>query len=203
MVVLHYTAMQSAAEALERLCSAEHDVSCHYLIGADGTLWQLVREAERAWHAGQGSWGGVSDVNSRSIGIELDNRGKGSFAAAQLVTLERLLAELLERWSIPPERVIGHQDMAPERKQDPGRYFPWPRLAAKGLAVWPEGRAAKGRFLDCARIFGYPEADAGSLLAAFRARFRPVAAGRLCEEDRRVMAELAARFPVDGGAGRG
>ncbi|WP_236638464.1 N-acetylmuramoyl-L-alanine amidase [Mangrovicoccus ximenensis] len=133
MVVLHYTAMESAGEALERLCSPPHEVSSHYLIGADGTLWQLVAEEARAWHAGQGSWGGAADVNSRSIGIELDNRGKGSFAVAQLEALERLLAEILARWSIPPERVIGHQDMAPGRKQDPGRYFPWPRLARKGL----------------------------------------------------------------------
>ncbi|WP_253948984.1 N-acetylmuramoyl-L-alanine amidase [Mangrovicoccus sp. HB161399] len=203
MVVLHYTAMQSAEEALERLCSPEHEVSAHYLIGAGGTVWQLVREADRAWHAGQGAWGRVRDVNSRSIGIELDNRGRGSFAVAQMEALERLLAGILARWNIPPERVIGHQDMAPERKQDPGRHFPWPRLARKGLAVWPEGRAAKGRFLDCARAFGYPDSDPGLLLAAFRARFRPMAAGRLCEEDRRVMAELAARFPVDGGTGRG
>ncbi|MBE3640283.1 N-acetylmuramoyl-L-alanine amidase [Mangrovicoccus algicola] len=203
MVVLHYTAMDSAAAALERLCDPAHEVSCHYLIGADGTLWQLVEEELRAWHAGQGSWGAVTDVNSRSIGIELDNRGRGSFAVAQLAVLERLLAEILARWNIPPERVIGHQDMAPARKQDPGRWFPWPRLAGKGLAIWPEGRPARGRFLDSARAFGYPEADAGLLLEAFRARFRPMAAGRLSEEDRRMMAELAARFPVDGGGARG
>ena len=125
IIVLHYTAMPSAQSALTRLCLAEAEVSAHYLIGRCGTVWQLVQEDQRAWHAGVGAWGDVRDVNSRSIGIEIDNDGYSPFSHMAMVALEGLLPGILQRWAIPPERVIGHQDMAPGRKSDPGRRFDW------------------------------------------------------------------------------
>lgn len=121
--------------ALERLCDPASEVSAHYLIAADGTLYQLVREAERAWHAGAGSWLGCEDVNSRSIGIEIDNDGRSPFAAAAMDTLEVLLTDMLSRHDLDPEAVIGHQHMAPERKVDPGPKFDWARLARSRLAI--------------------------------------------------------------------
>lgn len=205
MVVLHYTAMDTAEAALERLCAPEHEVSAHYLIAGDGRLWQLVRETDRAWHAGQGGWGRLRDINSHSIGIELANTGRHPFPDPQMVALEALLAGCLARWQIAPERVIGHQDMAPTRKQDPGRRFDWRRLARGGLAVWPDPQdsvmvGGGGDFAADAARFGYPQADAAAVLAAFRARFRPHADGPLQDADRILMRALARRFPVDGAA---
>ncbi|MEM8657115.1 MAG: N-acetylmuramoyl-L-alanine amidase, partial [Pseudomonadota bacterium] len=137
LVVLHYTAMEAAEAALERLCDPAHEVSAHYLIGGCGTVWQMVAEADRAWHAGAGSWQGRADVNSRSIGIELANPGDAPFAARQMGALEGLLKDLLPRYDLPADAVIGHSDMAPGRKRDPGARFDWRRLARRGLSVWP------------------------------------------------------------------
>jgi N-acetylmuramoyl-L-alanine amidase len=204
MVVIHYTAMDSAAAALDRLCDPVAEVSAHYLICDRGQVWQLVDEDRRAWHAGAGRWGAVTDVNSRAIGIELANRGDHPFAAAQMDALEALLAQIMTRWAIPPERVIGHSDMAPLRKSDPGPRFDWRRLARRGLAVWPEpARApAPGDFLSDAARAGYhpPEGCAdpqAAVLTALRLRFRPQAQGPLDATDRAMAADLAHRFPVD------
>lgn len=134
LIVVHYTAMDSAKAALERLCDPAFEVSAHYLIGGDGTLWQLVDETQRAWHAGAGEWQGQSDINSRSIGIELDNRGTHPFSEPQMVRLEELLSDIQTRWTIPAEGVIGHSHMAPGRKWDPGPHFDWARLARLNLA---------------------------------------------------------------------
>ncbi|MFU8881493.1 MAG: N-acetylmuramoyl-L-alanine amidase [Rhodobacterales bacterium] len=204
MVVIHYTAMQTAAAALERLCDPGAEVSAHYLICAQGRIWQLVDEDRRAWHAGAGRWGDVRDVNSRSVGIELANRGDHPFAAAQMDALEMLLARIMARWSIPSARVIGHSDMAPLRKSDPGPRFDWQRLARQGLSVWPDPAtpAPCGDFLTDAACFGY-HAPAGcadpqaAVLAALRLRFRPQATGPLEAADRAIAAALAHRFPVD------
>lgn len=207
--MIHYTAMDGAEAALERLCDPVAEVSAHYLIAGDGTLWQLVREDMRAWHAGAGSWQGRDDINSRSIGIELDNRGDHPFAEPQMAALEGLLAQLMQRWSIPRIGVIGHSDMAPARKYDPGPRFDWRRLAQQGMAVWPEvgepgvggaeAEAQVGSFARDAARFGYPDAgiEAAELLSAFRARFRPQASGPICDADRTVMSDLARRFGVD------
>jgi N-acetylmuramoyl-L-alanine amidase len=199
LIVLHYTAMASCAEALERLCDPVAEVSAHYLIDTDGTVLSLVDEAARAWHAGAGAWRGESDVNSRSIGIELANTGAEPFAEPQMAALERLLADLLERHALLPQAVIGHSDMAPDRKGDPGARFDWRRLAAMGLSVWPEP-AAPGDFLADLRGFGYPDAPPDTLLAAFRLRFRPWAKGPLDDGDR-ALARGLIRFAVDGRPG--
>ena len=199
LVVLHYTAMPSCAAALERLCDPAAEVSAHYLIDGDGAVLALVDEGARAWHAGAGSWGGLGDVNSRSIGIELANGGQEPFAEPQMAALERLLAGVLERHGLGAEAVIAHSDMAPERKGDPGPRFDWRRLAVQGLAVWPEP-GAPGDFIADLRTFGYPEAALESLLTAFRLRFRPWARGPLDETDL-VLAAGLRRFHVDGPQG--
>lgn len=193
LVVLHYTAMPTCAAALERLCDPLAEVSAHYLIDGDGTVLSLVDETMRAWHAGAGSWGGRGDVNSRSIGIELANTGSEPFAEAQMAALERLLAEVLRRHALPPQAVIGHSDMAPDRKGDPGSRFDWRRLALQGLSVWPDP-ALPGDFLADLAAFGYPEANPTALLTAFRLRFRPWATGPLDATDRALAAGLR-RFP--------
>lgn len=199
LVVLHYTAMSSCAVALERLCDPAAEVSAHYLIDADGSVLSLVDEGARAWHAGAGSWRGVEDVNSRSIGIELANGGQEPFAEPQMAALERLLAAVLKRHGLGPEAVIAHSDMAPERKGDPGARFDWRRLAVQGLSVWPEP-GEPGDFIADLRAFGYPEAAPEILLTAFRLRFRPWAKGPLDDTDL-VLAAGLRRFAVDGSQG--
>jgi N-acetylmuramoyl-L-alanine amidase len=195
LVVLHYTAMQTCAEALERLCDPAAEVSAHYLIDVDGTVLSLVDEAARAWHAGTGAWGGAEDVNSRSIGIELANSGREPFAEPQMVALEHLLADVLKRHALLPQAVIGHSDMAPDRKGDPGARFDWRRLALQGLSVWPDP-ADPGDFSADLRAFGYPDAAPETLLTAFRLRFRPWATGPLDDIDRALAAGLGS-FAVD------
>lgn len=212
LVVLHYTVL-TCAEALQRLCDPAAEVSAHYLIDTDGTVLSLVDEAARAWHAGVGEWRGAGDVNSRSIGIELANSGVEPFPEPQITALERLLAGVLQRHGLGPEAVIGHSDMAPDRKGDPGARFDWKRVALRGLAVWPDLTAAppphpspaRGEggalpdmagFLADLRAFGYPEAVPEALLHAFRLRFRPWARGQLDDTDRALAAGLR-RFAVD------
>ncbi|WP_167647927.1 N-acetylmuramoyl-L-alanine amidase [Mameliella alba] len=200
MVVLHYTAMTSAEAARDWLCNPESEVSCHYVVAEDGRCWQLVREEDRAWHAGRGCWGGVADVNSHSIGIELANTGFHPFPEPQMAVLGDLLRGICSRWAVPPERVVGHSDTALGRKIDPGSRFDWRRLALCGLAVWPVAGAEEldeARFWQDCRSFGYevtPETQ-GEVLAAVRMRFRPWAKGPHDGEDCAIMADLARRFP--------
>ena len=198
MVVLHYTVL-GAAESLARLCDPAAEVSCHWLVDRDGTVTGLVDEGRRAWHAGRSRWGAARDVNARSVGIELVNDGAEPFVEAQMAALEGLLGEVLGRHGIPPERVVGHSDVAPGRKVDPGPLFEWRRLAARRLAVWPEG-AGEG---DPATLpvaldaIGYdPEVAPEARLAAFRLRFRPLAApGPADRADAGLAAAVAARWP--------
>ncbi len=202
LIVLHYTAMQTTTAALDRLCDPDCEVSAHYLISATGKVYQIVDESDRAWHAGAGAWGACTDVNSRSVGIELANTGTTPFSAPQMDSLERLLGGVMQRWKIPPERVIGHADMAPSRKADPGRLFDWNRLARSGVSVWPGSgpdlAANEGVFCDLAQQFGYPVAQGfPSVFAAFRLRFRPKATSSLDPADMGLIADLAKRHPVD------
>lgn len=177
MLVLHYTDMASAAASLDRLCDPEAQVSAHYLIDEDGTIHQLVAEAERAWHAGLAYWRGIRDINSRSIGIELQNPGHGlgyrPFPDAQIDSLVALSRDLLTRHPIRPRDILGHSDVAPARKRDPGELFPWPRLAAHGIGLWPDGPAeADGSLPDILDRIGY-DREAEHLIEAFQRRYRP------------------------------
>lgn len=204
-VVIHYTAMENCAAAAERLCDPAHEVSAHYLIDYDGTLHNLVPEEARAWHAGAGAWRGLTDMNSRSIGIELANDGFEPFPEPQMAALETLLAGIMQRWGIPPQGVIGHSDMSPGRKSDPGARFDWQRLARAGLSVWPAPAIgpdpATGHDLSCFRDvasrIGY-QMDAGddALLRAFRLRFRPWAKGPLEAADVQLV-QAVAKLHVD------
>ncbi len=198
MVVLHYTAMQTAIAARDRLCDPQAEVSSHYLISEGGHIWQLVQEDQRAWHAGAGQWGDVTDVNSRSIGIELANSGAYPFSEPQMAALEDVLHGIIERWHIPLKRVIGHSDMAIGRKIDPGPRFDWRRLALQGLSIWPENASCSGDFEADARAFGYVVNEGiEACLDVFRMRFRPQASGPLDDTDRALMHNLASRYPVD------
>ncbi len=142
MLVLHYTGMVSREHALARLCDPVAKVSAHYLIDEMGLVYQMVAEEYRAWHAGVSFWAGERDINSRSIGIELVNpgheRGYRSFLALQMRSLVELCREILPRHPIPPNRVLGHSDVAPGRKRDPGELFDWEWLAGQGIGVWPD-----------------------------------------------------------------
>lgn len=190
ILLMHYTGMVSAEAALARLCDPAARVSAHYLIDEAGQVYSLVAEEARAWHAGESSWAGDSDVNSRAIGIELANPGHDlgyrDFPDAQIAALITLALDILARHPIPAPRVLGHSDVAPHRKLDPGERFPWDRLSAAGVGLFPPrdlapedpppDRAAFAR--DLAR-FGYPIGDdaAGTrseeAISAFRRHFRP------------------------------
>ncbi len=189
LIVIHYTAMQSAEAALERLCDPAAEVSAHYLISRKGEVFQLVAEEQRAWHAGAGEWKGRDDVNSRSIGIELDNAGSHPFAEPQMQALEALMRGIMARWRIPPDGVIGHSDMAPGRKIDPGPRFDWARLMRQGLAAFPcDGplpeTCTKEAFRKCAAAKGFTApCDDETLLHAVRLRYRPWATGPLVPQD--------------------
>lgn len=140
ILLLHYTGMRNSREALARLCSPEAEVSAHYLVFEDGAIVQMVAEARRAWHAGAEPWGGVSDVNSRSIGIEIANpghdHGYSDFPAAQIKAVIALCRDVITRHGIRAERVLAHSDIAPLRKQDPGEKFPWQTLFEAGVGHW-------------------------------------------------------------------
>lgn len=200
MIVLHYTAMQSAQAACRTLCNPDNEVSAHYLIGEDGEIMSMVAEDMRAWHGGAGRWGVVTDVNSHSVGIELANDGYSPFSAALMDSLTDLIRGIMQRWDIPAQRVIGHSDMSPGRKIDPGLRFDWRRLALEGCSIWPN--AAQGadpaQFAQLMAQFGYTATDdADLLLDCFRRRFRPHANGPLDTTDMSMISDLATRFPVD------
>lgn len=200
MVVIHFTGMVSCAAALNRLCDPEAQVSSHYLIAENGTLWALVAEDQRAWHAGAGAWRGRDDINSRSVGIELANTGHHPFPEPQMHCLTDLLAQICARWTIDVHGVIGHSDMAPDRKDDPGRRFDWARLARAGLAFAPPPQpcpasAPLPALHDSLSTIGYPDAPHEKRLMAFRHRFRPQASGPETMADRARAAQVAALCP--------
>jgi N-acetylmuramoyl-L-alanine amidase len=177
MLVLHYTGMKSAKEALDRLCDPAAKVSAHYTIDEDGTVYVHVPEARRAWHAGVGHWAGTSDINARSIGIELVNPGHEfgyrAFPQEQIASLTTLCHSILMRHPIPSWRVLGHSDVAPARKEDPGELFPWAQLAKAGIGLWPQA-VASDLGADALIHYGYdPDAPQEKLVTAFQRHFHP------------------------------
>ena len=137
-VVIHHTAQESTEQTLKTFTEPATSVSSHYVIGSDGKVYQMLNDYFRAWHGGVGKWGNNTDLNSGSIGIELDNDGEEPFEEAQIQSLLKLLARLKRDYKIPAENFIGHSDIAPVRKVDPGPLFPWKRLAAEGYGIWPD-----------------------------------------------------------------
>ncbi len=177
MLVLHYTGMQTGQAALERLCDPAAKVSAHYMVDEDGGTYALVPEARRAWHAGLSFWAGVTDINTSSIGIELVNPGHEfgyrEFPERQIAALITLCHGILSRHPIPAARVLGHSDVAPARKEDPGELFPWARLAKEGIGLWPE-RIESDLGPEALLRFGYdPEAPRDKVVTAFQRHFRP------------------------------
>lgn len=217
ILLFHYTGMETGAAALARLVDpdARPRVSAHYTVDEDGTIFAHVAEERRAWHAGLSYWAGATDINARSIGIEIVNPGHEfgyrSFPDRQIEAVIELSLDILQRHSIPPERVLGHSDVAPARKQDPGELFPWGVLAAAGIGLWP-GRAptsvcpsgeegwgeGDAVFESGLRRFGYgirPDTDVSveDAVAAFQRHFRPARIdGRADEECAAILAALLA-----------
>lgn len=217
MIILHYTGMESGPAAESWLCNPESEVSSHYLVHEDGRIVQMVREGDRAWHAGRSSWKGVADVNSHSVGIEIVNPGHflgyPDFPDAQVDAVVALCRGICERHGIPAARVLAHSDVAPGRKIDPGDKFPWARLATEGVAVAPpptdraggpwygpgsHGSAVEGLQAMLA-LYGYGVEISGrydpltvAVVEAFQRRFRPgrvdgVADGATCSALRRLL----------------
>jgi N-acetylmuramoyl-L-alanine amidase len=202
-VVLHYTDMADTEAALARLCDPQAEVSAHYVIGRDGRVYHLVDEAMRAWHAGRSCWRGQRDMNSASIGIELCNPGASHgyvpFPDAQIATLEPLLRAIVARHDMDARHcLLGHSDIAPARKQDPGHLFPWQRLAEKGYGVWPQptandavaGDDPQGEARRLLSAIGYDVEDLDKALTAFQRRFLPTALSGIA--DTRTIALLRA-----------
>jgi N-acetylmuramoyl-L-alanine amidase len=170
LVVLHHTSNGSLGKALSVLTDPRRKVSAHYLIGRDGEIVHLVEEKERAWHAGVSWWGGNTDVNSISIGIELDNDGFEPFADAQIDALLVLLADVTRRYRIPAANVVGHADVAPGRKVDPSARFPWRRLAEHGFGLWCDDPPPAPEGSDLTLLLaalGYSPADPEASRQAF------------------------------------
>lgn len=183
MVVIHYTQMENAETALDRMCDADAGVSAHYLISEAGEVTLMVQEDKRAWHAGVSFWRGHKDINSISIGIELDHPGHDGgnppFADAQIDALVPLLGRMVKRYDIPRSNIVGHSDVAPARKEDPGEQFPWERLAEYGLAL-PTPKIElgdpfdnDGAFYLALERYGYDITDGHKAVEAFQRRWRP------------------------------
>ena len=203
LVVLHYTGMQSCAGAHDRLRDPEAKVSAHYLIAEDGTVMRLVAEDKRAWHAGQSYWRGIRDVNSASVGIEICNPGHDhgytDFPQPQIDALKALLPGILQRHGVRPENVIGHSDIAPDRKIDPGEKFPWQELADVGLAEGRPEPAIDPNWSDegvknALERFGYEARDLKGAVSAFQRRWRPSdVSGEIDAETRALLLALLLR----------
>ena len=209
MILLHYTGMRTGEEALARLTDPAARVSAHYLIEEDGRIFALVPEERRAWHAGVATWEGKRDVNARAIGIELVNPGHAfgyrPFPDDQIAALITLIQDIRRRWRVSDSRILGHSDVAPLRKQDPGELFPWDQLAAAGIGLWPgedDWRSHPHTApLSALAAFGYgwlAEGNAettAAVVRAFQRHFRPRRIdGRWDEEcGRRLSWLLAAK----------
>jgi N-acetylmuramoyl-L-alanine amidase len=189
MLLLHYTGMQTAKAALERLCDPAAEVSSHYVVDEKGKVYHLVEDEKRAWHAGKSHWAGETDINSASIGIEIVNPGHEfgykPFPERQIASLVKLCAALMIRYAIAPHRVLAHSDVAPARKIDPGHLFPWEVLAREGIGLWPVPNdmdlAAASDLVQSPESFhallcgyGYDYTlEAGEIIRAFHRHFAP------------------------------
>jgi N-acetylmuramoyl-L-alanine amidase len=191
-VIIHATSDDTADQALRTLTDPLRRVSAHYLIGRDGKIYQLVDERARAWHAGESKWGANTDLNSVSLGIELDNNGDEPFPDVQISALLTLLNGTQERYRIPAANYLGHADVAPRRKVDPSRYFPWATLARQGFGLWcdpplPEPPTAMDTTLAL-RAVGYDVSDFEAAIGAFKRHFvQDETTTELTDRDRSVL----------------
>jgi N-acetylmuramoyl-L-alanine amidase len=176
VLVLHYTGMQSAEAALARLCDPAAQVSSHYVVDEDGSVYALVEERFRAWHAGVSFWRGAAALNDTSIGIEIVNPGHEfgyrAFPPAQMAAVAKLSRGILARWEVPARNVVGHSDIAPDRKQDPGELFDWKWLAHQGVGLWTDDFAEAGDWREDLAAIGYDVA-AQEVITAFQRHFLP------------------------------
>lgn len=174
-VILHYTAQDSIQQTLRTFTLLRTEVSAHYVVSKNGKVYHMVNDYMRSNHAGVGKWGNVTDMNSGSLGIEIDNNGKEPFTPEQIKSLIYLLAQLKKTYNIPTANFIGHQDFAPKRKPDPGPFFPWKTLAENGFGYWsdvvvepaPEGFD----YVTALRLIGYDTSDINAAIIAFKRHF--------------------------------
>ncbi len=197
-VVIHHTSNDNSEAALRTLTDPLREVSAHYLVARDGCVFQLVDERKRAWHAGKSYWGGDTDLNSSSIGIELDNDGEEPFPAAQISALLTLLADIGERYRIPTANYVGHADIAPKRKSDPSRLFPWHTLAEHGFGLWcdtpPPGLPPNFDATMALQALGYDVSDGNAAIQAFKLHFvQDDVSPELHDADLRLLACLVRR----------
>jgi N-acetylmuramoyl-L-alanine amidase len=207
VIVLHFTDQHSVQESLDTLRghNSGGPVSAHYLVGRGGHIYQLVADQLRAWHAGGGRWGTITDLNSASIGIEIDNDGHSPFAPAQISSLLRLLTDLTTRLGISRTQIIGHEDLAPGRKTDPGPLFPWQQLAAAGFGRWPQGvllnpPAGFDPWMAMA-VVGYSLDDRAGAMRSFHDHFRggDVTGESFDARDLRILYNLTLQIEAPGG----
>jgi N-acetylmuramoyl-L-alanine amidase len=201
-VIIHYTSHDDAERSLSTLTDPLREVSAHYLVARDGTIYYLVDELARAWHAGDSYWGGTRDLNSSSIGIELDNNGEEPFAEPQIESLLKLLADLKARYKIPAANFLGHGDITPERRSDPGVKFPWRRLAQHGLGLWCEPPYPQAPdAVDTALLLtalGYDTRNVEAAVAAFKRHFVPDdPSAEMTAEQQALLYCLVARKAAD------
>jgi N-acetylmuramoyl-L-alanine amidase len=193
-VVIHHTAQESSEQTLKTFTLQRTEVSAHYLIGRDGTVYHLLNDYLRAHHAGLGKWGNVTDMNSCSIGIELDNNGIEPFADAQINSLLSLLRQLKQVYNIPTANIIGHGDFAPVRKTDPSILFPWKTLAQNGFGLWYndslDAAPSDFNYLLALRVIGYDIRDTTAAIKAFKRHYMQDTARQLTTEDFKALYDL-------------
>jgi N-acetylmuramoyl-L-alanine amidase len=208
-VIIHHTAQKSSEQTLKTFTLTKTQVSAHYVIGRDGQTYHMLNDYLRAWHGGVARWGGITDINSVSIGIELDNDGTEPFQEAQLASLVKVMASLKRTYNIPTANFIGHGDIAPTRKNDPSALFPWQKLATRGFGLWydatvladttaaPFASDSLGQPLpgltprEALRIIGYDTQDLPAAISAFKRHFVPASStSELTEQDRRILYDI-------------
>lgn len=191
-VIIHHTAQDSMQQTLKTFTLTRTQVSAHYVISRDGTVQHMLNDYLRAWHGGIARWGSMSDINSSSIGIELDNNGFEPFSEAQIVSLLHVLKSLKKNYNIPAENFIGHGDIAPVRKNDPSFYFPWKRLAQQGFGYWYDDTTNISlppdfNSLQALRIIGYNVKDSMAAIQAFHRHFESDTLRTLSDADKKVL----------------
>ncbi|HMC87652.1 MAG TPA: N-acetylmuramoyl-L-alanine amidase [Chitinophagaceae bacterium] len=198
-VIIHHTAQNSCEQTLKTFTTASTQVSAHYIICKDGTVHHMLNDYLRAWHGGVGKWGNNTDINSNSIGIEIDNNGFETFTDAQITSLLRLLAKLKKDYNIPAANFIGHADIAPGRKVDPNRNFPWQQLATDGYGLWYDtlNTQVPDNFnaMLALRVIGYNIQDSASAVYAFKLHFVQSDSSKvITDADKKILTDLAKKY---------